>query len=108
MPVRRASTASPRTAATRRPPRRRPRARRPRPMTTEANRSRPAGTAGRARADGVPQGTTSRRAADAAAVATTLDAEERRRIGIRLGAGLVAIGLLGLGTLLIALAPDQW
>jgi Cd2+/Zn2+-exporting ATPase len=43
-----------------------------------------------------------------AAVATTLDADERRRIGIRLGAGLVAIGLLGLGTLLIALSPEQW
>jgi Cd2+/Zn2+-exporting ATPase len=34
--------------------------------------------------------------------------EERRRIGIRLGAGLTGIGLLGLGTLLVRLAPDQW
>src|SRR5260370_23462009 len=34
--------------------------------------------------------------------------EERRRIGIRLGAGLTSIGLLGLGTLLVRLAPDQW
>ena len=35
-------------------------------------------------------------------------AEERRRISIRLGAGLAGIGLLGLGTLLVRLAPDQW
>ena len=48
------------------------------------------------------------RSAAPAGVATALDADERRRIGIRLGAGLVAIGLLGLGTLLIALAPEQW
>ena len=34
--------------------------------------------------------------------------EERRRISIRLGAGLVGIGLLGLGTLLMRLSPDQW
>jgi Cd2+/Zn2+-exporting ATPase len=34
--------------------------------------------------------------------------EERRRIGIRLSAGLTGIGLLGLGTLLVRLAPDQW
>ncbi|HTX34317.1 MAG TPA: cation-translocating P-type ATPase [Bryobacteraceae bacterium] len=34
--------------------------------------------------------------------------EERRRISIRLSAGLVGIGLLGLGTLLLRLAPDQW
>jgi hypothetical protein len=38
----------------------------------------------------------------------SLDAEERRRISIRLGAGLAGIGLLGLGTLLIRLEPDQW
>jgi heavy metal translocating P-type ATPase len=46
--------------------------------------------------------------APATAVATALDADERRRIGIRLGAGLVALGLLGLGTILIALSPEQW
>ena len=34
--------------------------------------------------------------------------EERRRISVRLGAGLVGVGLLGLGTLLVRLAPDQW
>jgi Cd2+/Zn2+-exporting ATPase len=34
--------------------------------------------------------------------------EERRRISTRLGAGLVGIGLLALGTLLIRLKPDQW
>lgn len=34
--------------------------------------------------------------------------EERRRISIRLSAGLSGIGLLGLGTLLLRLAPDQW
>jgi len=34
--------------------------------------------------------------------------EERRRISIRLSAGLVGIGLLGLGTLLVRLAPEQW
>jgi heavy metal translocating P-type ATPase len=34
--------------------------------------------------------------------------EERRRISIRLSAGLTGIGLLGLGTLLVRLAPDQW
>jgi Cd2+/Zn2+-exporting ATPase len=37
-----------------------------------------------------------------------LDPEERRRIGIRLSAGLTGIGLLGLGTLLVRLAPEQW
>jgi heavy metal translocating P-type ATPase len=37
-----------------------------------------------------------------------LGAEERRRISIRLSAGLTGIGLLGLGTLLVRLAPDQW
>jgi Cd2+/Zn2+-exporting ATPase len=39
---------------------------------------------------------------------STLAPEERRRISIRLIAGLVGIGLLALGTLLIHLVPDQW
>ena len=34
--------------------------------------------------------------------------EERRRISIRLTAGLTGIGLLGLGTILMRSAPDQW
>src|ERR1700719_5433204 len=34
--------------------------------------------------------------------------EERRRISVRLGAGLAGVGLLGLGTLLLRLVPDQW
>src|ERR1700726_407332 len=34
--------------------------------------------------------------------------EERRRISVRLGAGLAGIGLLGLGTLLMRLSPDRW
>jgi Cd2+/Zn2+-exporting ATPase len=38
----------------------------------------------------------------------TLAPEERRRIGVRLSAGLIGIGLLGLGTLLKRLSPDQW
>jgi Cd2+/Zn2+-exporting ATPase len=37
-----------------------------------------------------------------------LSFEERRRISIRLGAGLAGIGFLALGTLLLRLAPDQW
>jgi heavy metal translocating P-type ATPase len=37
----------------------------------------------------------------------SLAPEERRRISVRLGAGLAGIGLLGLGTLLARLAPDQ-
>ena len=37
-----------------------------------------------------------------------LSVDERRRISIRLSAGLTGIGLLGLGTLLVRLAPDQW
>src|ERR1700681_1039424 len=37
-----------------------------------------------------------------------LDRDERRRITTRLGAGLVGVGLLGLGTLLMRVAPDQW
>lgn len=52
-------------------------------------------------------------AADAAppvdeAFTGVLDAEERRRISVRLGAGLAGVGLLGLGTLLRYLAPDEW
>jgi heavy metal translocating P-type ATPase len=38
---------------------------------------------------------------------TTLAADERRRIGTRLGAGLVGLGLLALGTVLIRLSPEQ-
>jgi len=38
----------------------------------------------------------------------TLAPEERRRISVRLSAGLVGIGLLCLGTLLMRLEPDQW
>ncbi|HVV82178.1 MAG TPA: cation-translocating P-type ATPase [Kofleriaceae bacterium] len=38
----------------------------------------------------------------------TLAADERRRISIRLGTGLVAIGLLALGTLLRRLQPEAW
>src|SRR6202048_1313515 len=34
--------------------------------------------------------------------------EERRRISTRLGASLVGVGLLALGTLLVRLMPDQW
>jgi len=45
---------------------------------------------------------------DAEGMPGTLAPEERRRISVRLGAGLVGIGLLGLGTLLIRLEPDQW
>ena len=37
-----------------------------------------------------------------------LSFEERRRISIRLGAGLAGVGFLALGTLLLRLAPDQW
>jgi heavy metal translocating P-type ATPase len=33
--------------------------------------------------------------------------DERRRISARLGAGIVGLGLLGLGTALVRLAPDQ-
>ncbi len=38
----------------------------------------------------------------------TLGPEERRRIARRLGAGLIGLGLLALGTVLMKLAPDQW
>jgi len=41
-------------------------------------------------------------------IPVSLDAEERRRISTRLGAGLIGISLLGLGTLLVRLEPDQW
>lgn len=41
-------------------------------------------------------------------ISLTLAPEERRRISVRLGAGLVGIGLLGLGTLLMRLNPDEW
>jgi Cd2+/Zn2+-exporting ATPase len=41
-------------------------------------------------------------------IPAVLAPEERRRISTRLGAGLVGVGLLGLGTLLVRLAPDQW
>jgi len=41
-------------------------------------------------------------------LAGALGAEERRRITTRLGAGLVGVGLLALGTLLVALEPTQW
>ena len=34
--------------------------------------------------------------------------DERRRISTRLGAGLIGIGLLALGTTLMRLRPDQW
>src|ERR1700694_4373794 len=46
--------------------------------------------------------------ADTEGVPAVLGPEERRRISVRLGAGLVGIGLLGLGTLLVRLEPDQW
>jgi heavy metal translocating P-type ATPase len=45
---------------------------------------------------------------DTDAMAGVLAPEERRRISVRLGAGLTGIGLLGLGTLLLRLVPDQW
>src|SRR5438034_10126254 len=41
-------------------------------------------------------------------IPATLAPSERRRISVRLGAGLVGIGLLALGTLLARLEPDQW
>src|SRR6202158_3665599 len=46
--------------------------------------------------------------ADTEGMPAVLAPEERRRISVRLGAGLVGIGLLGLGTLLVRLDPDQW
>ena len=47
-------------------------------------------------------------ALDATSVPDSLGADERRRISVRLGAGLVGLGLLGLGTAIIRLEPDQW
>ena len=38
----------------------------------------------------------------------SLTRRERQRISLRLGAGLIGLGLLGLSTLLIRLEPDQW
>src|SRR5581483_2852589 len=38
----------------------------------------------------------------------TLAPEERRRIGQRLGAGLIGLGLLALGTVLMRVQPEQW
>ena len=38
----------------------------------------------------------------------TLSTEERRRISVRLGAGLCGSALLGLGSLLLYLVPEQW
>ena len=43
-----------------------------------------------------------------AVIPGALAPEERRRISTRLVAGLVGVGLLGLGTLLVRLSPDQW
>jgi len=47
-------------------------------------------------------------AAPNAILAGTLSEQERRRISMRLGAGLVGVALLALGTLLIRTAPSQW
>jgi heavy metal translocating P-type ATPase len=41
-------------------------------------------------------------------ISAVLSVDERRRISVRLGAGLAGIGLLGLGTVLMRLSPDQW
>src|ERR1700730_4152821 len=41
-------------------------------------------------------------------ISGSLAPEERRRISVRLSAGLVGVGLLGLGTFLMWIAPDQW
>src|ERR1700726_3751532 len=41
-------------------------------------------------------------------IPAVLAPEERRRISVRLGAGLAGIGLLALGTLLMRLSPDRW
>lgn len=38
----------------------------------------------------------------------SLDSDERRRISTRLGAGMIGIGFLGLGTLLLHLFPEEW
>ena len=42
------------------------------------------------------------------ALPATLAPEERRRISLRLGAGLAGLGLLALGSLLMRLEPNQW
>src|ERR1700704_5060853 len=47
-------------------------------------------------------------AAPADPAAGALAPEERRRISLRLGAGLLGVGLLALGTLLMRLSPGQW
>ncbi|MFO1011585.1 MAG: cation-translocating P-type ATPase [Planctomycetota bacterium] len=39
---------------------------------------------------------------------SALSVQERRRISVRLGSGLAGAALLGLGTLLIRVRPDQW
>jgi heavy metal translocating P-type ATPase len=39
---------------------------------------------------------------------SVLEPEERRRITMRLGAGLAGVGLLGLGTIMIGVSPEQW
>ena len=38
----------------------------------------------------------------------TLGVAERRRISVRLGAGIIGVGLLGLGTFLVHVSPDQF
>jgi Zn2+/Cd2+-exporting ATPase len=40
--------------------------------------------------------------------AGALSLDERRRISLRLGAGLVGVGLLALGSFLVRVEPDQW
>ncbi|HEX3866015.1 MAG TPA: HAD-IC family P-type ATPase, partial [Gemmatimonadaceae bacterium] len=42
------------------------------------------------------------------AAPATLAPEERKRIGQRLGAGLIGLGFLALGTLLMRVEPEQW
>ena len=42
------------------------------------------------------------------AAPASLAPEERRRISIRLGAGLAGLGLLAVGTLLVSWQPSQW
>ena len=45
---------------------------------------------------------------DREAVQGALAGEERQRISIRLGAGILGLGLLALGTLVVHVAPDEW